>query len=162
MRPPRSSHPAKPRIVSTEVPRLPLPAVSEASRIVELRCLGDAELDAGRPAEARAFYERAIEQAPLLADLHLRIALCHLHAREPKSASEALRRALFLTPQLWQAWLLLADLAHDPAQARRYLAQARNLLESDAEPTDEPALRAFASDHAVALAAVRHRLGRLR
>ena len=75
---------------------------------------------------------------------------------------ESLRRALFLTPQLWQAWLLMADLAHGPAQARRYLGQARALLEAATDQPDLPALRAFAGDQATALAAVRHRLRGLR
>ncbi len=141
----------------------PAPVLGDAGRVVEqLRCLGDAQLDRGKPVEAAGCYAKALEQAPLLADLHLRLALCHLHAREPQRASETLRRALFLTPQLWQAWLLLADLAHEPAQARRYLDQARALLESSSAPPDEPALRAFAGDQAAVLAAVRHRLRGLR
>jgi chemotaxis protein methyltransferase CheR len=141
----------------------PSPPSADSSRIVEqLRELGDTLLDAGRPQDARACYAKAIEQAPLLADLHLRIALCHLHTRESKLATESLRRALFLTPQLWQAWLLMADLAHGPAQARRYLVQARTLLETAAVMTDQPALRAFTSDHNVALAAIQHRLRGLR
>lgn len=135
------------------------PPMSNAAHMVEqLRALGDTRLDAGRPLEAAACYVKALELAPLLADLHLRIALCHLHTREPKLASESLRRALFLTPQLWQAWLLLADLAHEPAQARRYLQQARSLLEAAAEIDDPPTLRAFSGDHSAVLAAVRHRL----
>jgi chemotaxis methyl-accepting protein methylase len=144
-------------------PPLQLPLSSDASRIVEqLRALGDTLLDAARPTDASACYAKAIEHAPLLADLHLRIALCHLHTREPKLATESLRRALFLTPQLWQAWLLMADLAHGPGQVRRYLDQARALLESATEQPDHPALRVFAGDQATALAAVRHRLRGLR
>lgn len=138
------------------------PAASEASRVVEqLRSVGDARLDAGHPIEARDCYAKALEHAPLLADLHLRIALCHLHTSEPRLASDSLRRALFLTPQLWQAWLLMADLAHEPAHARHYLDQARSLLESLGDSAEQPALRAFASDRSVVLAAVRHRLRRL-
>ncbi len=141
---------------------LSAPAASEAPRVVEeLRCLGDARLDAGHPGLARECYSKALEHAPLLADLHLRTALCHLHTKEPKLASDSLRRALFLTPQLWQAWLLMADLAHEPAHARRYLDQARSLLESLGDSEEQPALRAFASDRNVVLAAVRHRLRRL-
>ena len=153
---------AQPAAVEVTPPPVPT-AVSDAQRIVEqLRALGDIQLDAGRPTEASACYAKAIEHAPLLADLHLRLALCHLHARQPKLACESLRRALFLTPQLWQAWLLMADLAHGPAQARRYLAQARALLEAATDQPDLPALRAFAGDQATALAAVRHRLRGLR
>jgi chemotaxis protein methyltransferase CheR len=155
--------PPAPRVETRGASAPPPPAISDAQRIVEeLRGLGDAKLDAGRPTEARACYAKALEQAPLLADLHLRVALCHLHTREPKLATEALRRALFLTPQLWQAWLLMADLAHEPAQARRYLDQARCLLESTTDTTDQPALRAFQSDPSIALAAVRHRIRGLR
>jgi chemotaxis protein methyltransferase CheR len=162
------------RIAASPLP-LPLPPVPEkpvatppvrmvdpSDVVDQLRALGDARLDAGRIVDARTCYGQALEQAPLLADLHLRIALCHLHAREQKEAVEALRRALFLTPRLWQAWMLLADLAHEPAQARHYLSQARDLLEAATECDDVPALRAFASDHAVALAAVRHKLRGLR
>lgn len=146
-----------------ETPAPPPVRAVEPSHVVEqLRSLGDARLDAGQIAEARTCYVQALEQAPLLADLHLRIALCHLHARQPKEATESLRRALFLTPQLWQAWMLLADLAHEPAQARHYLSQARDLLEAATEVADVPALRAFSSDHAVALAAVRHKLRGMR
>jgi chemotaxis protein methyltransferase CheR len=136
----------------------PPPKGSDSLRIVEqLRALGDARLDGGKPQEARDCYAKALEHAPLLADLHLRIALCHLHARELKLANESLRRALFLTPQLWQAWLLMADLAHEPAQARHYLQQARSFLESG-HVADESVSRVFTSDHGVVLAAVRHRL----
>ena len=143
-------------------PAAPVRIVEPSDVVDQLRALGDARLDAGRIADARTCYGQALEQAPLLADLHLRTALCHLHAREQKPAIESLRRALFLTPQLWQAWMLLADLAHDPAQARHYLSQARDLLEAAGECDDVPALRAFSSDHAVALAAVRHKLRGLR
>ena len=73
-----------------------------------------------------------------------------------------IRRALFLTPQLWQAWLLMADLAQEPAQARRYLDQARSLLESAGEIAEQAPLRAFAGAPAGVLAAVRHRLRGLR
>jgi chemotaxis protein methyltransferase CheR len=160
--PPPPQRPA-PVAQPAPAPALQLPLASDASRIVEqLRALGDTLLDAARPTDASACYAKAIEHAPLLADLHLRIALCHLHTREPKLAAESLRRALFLTPQLWQAWLLMADVAHGPAQARRYLDQARALLESASEQPDHPALRAFAGDQATALAAVRHRLRGLR
>ncbi len=137
-------------------PRAPM---SNASHMVEqLRTLGDARLDGGDPTEAAACYAKALELAPLLADLHLRIALCHLHMHESRQATEALRRALFITPQLWQAWLLLADLAHEPAQARHYLQQARSLLETASDNTESPTLRAFSGDHSAVLAAVRHRL----
>jgi chemotaxis methyl-accepting protein methylase len=143
-----------------EPARPPRAPMSNASHMVEqLRSLGDARLDAGQPTEAAACFTKALELAPLLADLHLRIALCHLHTREPKLACEALRRALFLTPQMWQAWLLLADLAHEPSEARRYLQQARALLEAaSSDMADSSTLRAFSSDHAAMLAAVRHRL----
>jgi chemotaxis methyl-accepting protein methylase len=143
-----ASQPARPAPVQPETPRI----------VDQLRILGDARLDAGHPVEARDCYEKALAHAPLLADLHLRIALSYLHARESRQAAEALRRALFLTPQLWQAWLLMADLAHEPAQARRYLDQARQLLETDRAVLDSPALRVFGPEPSVALAAIRHRL----
>ncbi len=151
----RDARPAAPP--AAPPPQAPM---SNASHMVEqLRTLGDTRLDAGDPTEAAACYAKALELAPLLADLHLRIALCHLHMHEPKLATEALRRALFLTPQLWQAWLLLADLAHEPAQTRHYLQQARSLLESTSDdPADSEALRAFSGAPSAALAAVRHRL----
>jgi chemotaxis methyl-accepting protein methylase len=132
--------------------------------VAELRAAGDAHLDAGRPEEARLAYQRALAEAPLLADLHLRIALSHLHARELQPAHEALRRALFLTPELWPAWLLMADLAHHSPHERRYLDHARALLESAATPDldGDPILRPFAQDRRAALEAVRRRLLALR
>jgi chemotaxis methyl-accepting protein methylase len=138
-------------------PPLPPPPPRPSDVVDELRADGDTKLDQGFPVEAAACYGKAIALAPLLADLHLRIALCYLHAREPRLAYDSLRRALFLTPQLWEAWLLLADLAHDVAQARRYLHQARDLLESACE-ADGKDLRVFSGDPAAVLEAVRHRL----
>lgn len=150
----------EPRVEPPRPPAAPAePAPPAAPRLVhELRSLGDARLDAGRPDEACTWYAKALEHAPLLADLHLRSALCHLHMRDPRLALQSLRRALFLTPQLWQAWLLMADLAHDPIQIRHCLDQARRLLESASQLEEPPELRAFGSHPAVALAAARHRL----
>ena len=56
----------------------------------------------------------------------------------------------------------MADLAQEPAQARRYLDQARSLLESAGEIAEQAPLRAFAGAPAGVLAAVRHRLRGLR
>jgi len=128
--------------------------------IAGLRAAGDALLDRGRADEAAARYGEAIARAPLVADLHLRAACCHLQRDASTDARNALRRALFLRPSLWPAWLLLADLSDDGSQRLHCLSQARAVLESPAaEALDaDPTLRPFTSDRRVALDALRHRL----
>lgn len=142
---------------AAEVAMLSRAPLTNAWRMVEqLRLLGDTRLDANEPHEAAACYSKALELAPMLADLHLRLALCHLHTREPKLACQSLQRALFLTPQLWPAWCVLVDLACEPSQAPRQLHHARELLEA-ASYVDLPRARAPSSDNVASLAAVRHR-----
>jgi chemotaxis protein methyltransferase CheR len=155
---PRPPAPAAARPAAPPPP--PAPATDAAGTVDRLRRDGDAALDAGRPGDALGHYRAAIDQEPLLADLHLRIALAHLHAREAEAARDSLRRALFLTPQLWPAWLILADLAHQSIQTRHCLDRARELLEAlDGEDLhDDPLLQPFAGDRRVALDAVRRRL----
>ena len=99
-----------------------------ADEVTALRGEGDELLDRGNALQARTLYERALERAPLLGDLHLRVALTHLHLGEAEAARDRLRRALFLTPKLWAAWVLMADLAHDPSHARHCLERARLAL----------------------------------
>ncbi|MDX2089738.1 MAG: CheR family methyltransferase [Kofleriaceae bacterium] len=160
--PRRPSEPARVQVTGPIAAPPPPPPPASPSRWVEdERRQGDAHLDAGRPAEARACYARAVELAPLLADLQLRIALCHLHLGEPAAARDALRRALFLTPGLWQAWLLMADLAHEPDQVRHCLDQARGLLETGPGPSDAE-LAAFTGDRQAMLAAIDRQLRVLR
>jgi chemotaxis protein methyltransferase CheR len=145
-------------------PAPPPPPQAEplADEVARLRAEGDALLDTGRSRDAGDRYLRALALAPLLADLHLRVARAHLHERDADAAREALRRALFLTPALWPAWLLLADLVHEPEQAHHCLVQAHALLTRGASDADAPELRPFAGDRRVALDAIDARLRRFR
>jgi chemotaxis protein methyltransferase CheR len=126
--------------------------------VAGLRAAGDALLDRGCTIEAAARYDEAIARAPLVADLHLRAACCHLQRDAAADARSALRRALFLRPSLWPAWLLLADLSDDDAQRVHCRSRARLLLESpEAAALDaDPTLRPFTADRRVALDALRH------
>lgn len=127
--------------------------MSNACHMVEqLRWLGDKRLDADQPLDAAACYGKALELAPLLADLHLRLALSHLHAGEPRLACESLQRALFVPPHLWSAWTLLVDVACEPAQSQHDLRQARSLIEA-ASASEPPVVRALSSERAALPAA---------
>lgn len=157
--PPAPAPRAAPPVTSPRVANLTALDLGELE-VNRLRTAGDALLDGGRVTDAVARYDEALVLAPLLADLHLRLACCHLQLDATDHARAAIRRALFLRPALWPAWLLLADLCDDPSQRLHCLAQARSLLESPAaaELHDDPTLRPFTSDHRVALDAVRRRI----
>ncbi len=139
---------------ATPLPLPPPPTPSD--EVVELRERGDVLLDGSRPLEALELFNQAVSVAPLLADLHLRIALCHLHTGQPAYAQKSLRSALFLTPQLWPAWLLMADLCHEPTQTRHCLDQARAHLEANL--LDDPSITPFIGDRKVAIEAITQRL----
>ena len=91
---------------------------------------GDLLFDRRDLAGAMGAYRRAATQTPLWAELHLRIGICSIELGEMSEAYEALRRSLFLAPDLWPAAFLLGDLAaaRDDATAMRYFVQARASL----------------------------------
>jgi chemotaxis protein methyltransferase CheR len=140
--PPAVSTPAVPVPAPRPARGSPPPAQPD-TEVSRLREAGDQLLDRGHPAEALARYEQALALDPLLADLHLRNAFCHLHRAEPSDARTSLRRALFLRPSLWPAWLLLAELTDDTGQRLHYLSQASATAR---DLSDEPALRLFVGD----------------
>jgi chemotaxis protein methyltransferase CheR len=135
---PAGPPPGLPRAVrASPPPELP------DSEVARLREAGDQLLDRGAADQALARYEAALALDPLLADLHLRNAFCHLHRSAPSDARTSLRRALFLRPSLWPAWLLLAELTDDTSQRLHYLSQASATAR---DLTDDPALRLFVGD----------------
>lgn len=150
------------------VPHVESPKV--ASSIEQHRERGDRLLDAGDMLGAAEEYLQALEQDPLVVDLHLRAAVCHLDLGDVRLAEESLRRCLFLDPDLWPAALMLGDLLRDSdvAAARRYFRQAQSALETDrntARSLDDgigaDVLTPFLVSPSVALTAIRMRLENL-
>ena len=126
---------------------------------------GDDLLDAGRVAEALACYRKVLASNELVADLHLRVALCLLLQDASDAAREALRRSLFLEPELWPAAILLGDLVatEDPVLATRCYRQALDSLSGAPQALasrlgDYEFLEPFLMPQGAALEAVRLRL----
>jgi Flp pilus assembly protein TadD len=123
---------------------------------------GDRFLDAGDPRGALEIFQSAVERDDLQADLHLRIAMCQLQADAPQKAKEALRRALFLEPDLWPAAMLLGDLleAEDTRLAEMYFRQALDAVSAGREPEVElcGALAPFVAGRRAAAEALECRL----
>lgn len=85
---------------------------------------------------ALAAYRRAEEIDPLHCEVHFFEGVAHRKAGNWSSAADALRKALFLAPGLWQAAYLLAGV-HDrlgrSAEAERYRRRAAALLRERAQ-----------------------------
>jgi chemotaxis protein methyltransferase CheR len=133
-----------------------------------LRIKGDELLNEGHNKQALATFYEAIKTNPLLPDLYLRAGICSLNLKEYGKAREALRRCLFISPNLWPAAMILGDLFadSDPQTARRYFSQAQNSLlklptDKDQKLLDSPELKPFLSGKTVALDAVRKHLAKL-
>jgi hypothetical protein len=122
-------------------------------------------LDLGDTERAMRLYERALCRDGLAADIHLRLGICALRRSDDAAARTALRRSLFLRPDLWPAALLLGDLMAptDPGGAALYLEQARDSLRSGGSgPANEAAgLQAIAVNPMAALSAIERRLALL-
>ena len=139
----------------------PMPdIISDAS---SLRIRGDALMNAGDVKRAIDLFETGLRMTPLVADLHARLAFCHLAAGQTAKAEAGLRRSLFLAPTLWPAALVLGDLlmTEDPQAAKRYLLQAWNAVEKgslDAQAAATAQVAPFVCAESAALDAVRVRL----
>lgn len=145
----------------TAKPSVPLPPPTLDTD--ELRSKGDALMDAGDAKGAIELFETGIRRDPLSADLYARVGFCHLARGDRGSAETALRRALFLTPTLWPAALVLGDLlmTEDTRAARRFLLQAWDAVEKgtlDPASTTAMKLAPFICAESAALDAVRVRL----
>ena len=131
--------------------------------IQKFRVNGDQHLDWGNNAEALNCFRAGLQQAPLAADLHLRSALCHLGLGQEEPAIEALRRGLFVEPDLWPASLLLGDIlaSSDPSNARRFFKQAYEALKRTSNSVERRKSHVhFSLNRNAALEALRIRLSR--
>ncbi len=63
--------------------------------VSELRRRGEQFMDAGDSKRAIQVFETALRANPLVADLHARLAFCHLGTGQSANAEQHLRRALF-------------------------------------------------------------------
>jgi Tfp pilus assembly protein PilF len=135
--------------------------------VSELRRRGEQLMDAGDARRAAQTFETALRANPLVADLHARLAFCHLAMGKSAEAEQHLRRSLFLAPTLWPAALVLGDLlmTEDRQAAKRYLLQAWNAVEKgslDAASAATAQVAPFVCAESAALDAVRVRLAWLK
>ena len=87
--------------------------------------------------------------------------MCDVELEDPASASSAIRRALFIDPNLWPAWLLLGQLSEldDPMLASTCFSRALTVLEVSGSRRGG-ALAPFEEGREMAREALRQRLGR--
>jgi tetratricopeptide (TPR) repeat protein len=95
--------------------------------------LGNIYVRLHRTADALAQYAAARERAPLLAEAHYFEGVAYRKIGALRDAEVALKRALFLAPELWPAAFLLAGI-HEryrrPKLARREYRRTLQLLDS--------------------------------
>ncbi|MBN1961064.1 MAG: hypothetical protein JW841_08955 [Deltaproteobacteria bacterium] len=128
---------------------------------------GDMLLDEGKVNEALEAYNEILVHEDLAADIHLRIALCLLLLNTLEEARKALRRSLFLEPELWPAAILLGDIvtSTDPILAVQSYKQAATALNKNPEKIftlkDYESLTPFLMPQHAAIEAVNLRLNNL-
>lgn len=107
-------------------------------QVVEARAAGAA----GRDGEARAAYERLIDESPESGFLYVELAAVEQRQQDYAAALRHLEQAVLLDPNAVAAWLLMADIYLDEGDLDR---GEQALLRADAiEPSDEIA-RALAN-----------------
>src|SRR5690606_21986155 len=120
------------------------PSVGEGpANLSLLLTVGHLHLRLHEIGEAVAAYRAAAEGDPLSCEVHFFEGIAHRKAGDWAAAAEALRRALFLAPTMWQAAYALAgayERLDRPREASRERARARRLLAGGALPV------AFLSD----------------
>jgi chemotaxis protein methyltransferase CheR len=145
-----------------------IPATTPDPTPPSLKERGTRLLDSGKVEQALTVLLSAAQQDPLAADVHLYLGVCLLCLDQKGRALDALRRSLFVEPNLWPAAWLLGDLlqVEDAAAGARYFTQACDILEkppkeSPAALQDGGALEQFLPGRKVALEAARVRRAHL-
>jgi putative PEP-CTERM system TPR-repeat lipoprotein len=89
--------------------------------------VGSSELATGATNQGLATYARLAQMQPQNATVQLRVATLRLQARDYAGAIEGARKAIALSPELPQAWGLLARAQTLSGQSKEALAEARKL-----------------------------------
>ena len=109
--------------------------------------LGNLYFDAGRWAEARDWYERALERSPDDAQVITDLAVVSRNLKQFERALQLLDEAIDLDPDLWQAWYNRVVVLHFDLHRHEEAVRAFEELERIAETNDTvPPLDALRED----------------